>query len=740
MSSATRLGPGPLDEIEIGENMGKLCPLWSLNDITNEDEFLKWGKQATNVCFAYYNNYFKVQMDNLLVFKGVHWLNQAKYSNKFLDRNRVVTRTSPKVVINHLYDFVEQWVSRLTRFRPAVKVYPNNAEYKDKQDAKIAQFVLDHIWYVNNIDEITQEFARQAKIFGESYLYILWDKNKGDLDPEYLKVKQEKLNQADPRIPLVDDTGSQVIGVSGDPLFIDRAVKIGDLSYEIDAPWYTLDMPCTNPKNIDWTIRWKRVDVDLLRAQYPNQADKIKSSKPIDVFNRYELDIGKLDNETIVYELWHRCTEMLESGRYIKWVDGAVLENTNLPYSHGQIPRVKFTDIDVPDEIRGMSFFQQLFPVQHQINACASLIFKALVLHTHPKIVMPDGACEITQLLNESTVVTYQGAVPPTLMTNNPVSQELFQYLEKLERTAEKLSGVFTMSRGQAPSGVRAAKALRVLEEQEDKRGYITSIKYNQAAIVENAKMTLAVAGDFYNDDQGRLARIVGKGNRHMIVKFEKSNLAKPYDIRLEQTTALSKSPSARIDEISELQNTRFDPNAPFTREQFFSLLDFDNVEEFKDIATRAVECANSENEDLLDGKPVIPPSPDEDLIQHWLIHRQPMQSREYKDSGYYPDTAKQAHREHLLATEYLMWSKAFGTMLNPGGNPLFKQKMLMMCPEFPVVFSPPPMMPQMPFPAGGGAAVASPVPPLTPEANMPDAAPAGPLEPMPKANSLTGG
>jgi hypothetical protein len=66
-------------------------------------------------------------------------------------------------------------------------------------------------------------------------------------------------------------------------------------------------------------------------------------------------------------------------------------------------------DIDMPDEIKGMSFFQQLFPLQHQINACASLIYKSLVLFAHPKWVMMDGTCDINQLLNESTVVSYSG-------------------------------------------------------------------------------------------------------------------------------------------------------------------------------------------------------------------------------------------------------------------------------------------------------------------------------------------
>ena len=743
MSSATRLGPHPFDDIEFAGVFGDLRPLWSLENLDDEKKVLDWCDTAVNICITYYHNYFRTQMDNLLVFKGVHWLNQNRYNGSFLDRQRVATRNSPKVVINHLYDFVEQWVSRLTRFRPAVKVFPANVEYEDKQDAKIAQMVLDHIWYVNDIDAILQEFARQAKIFGESYLYILWDETKGEKDPRYVQAQKDMMAMhGTNRVPVVDPDGNPILSSKGDPLMIDKAVRLGDLSYEIDAPWHTFDMPCSNPADIDWCIRWKAMDVDYLKAKYPEKANDIRNDQGWDVFGRYELPMGKMDNQTIVYELWHRSTEMMDEGRYLRWCRGALLENGKLPYSHGKLPRVKFTDIDIPDEIRGMSFFQQLFPLQHQINACASLIFKSLVLLAHPKIVMPDGACEITQLLNESTIVTYQGGVPPQLMTMHPVTQELFQYINKLEQTAEKLSGVFTMSRGQAPSGIRAAKALRVLEEQEDKRGYITSIKYNNAGIVENAKMTLSVAGDYYNDDEGRLARVVGKGNRHMIVKFKQANLAKPYDIRIEQTTALSKSPAARIDELNEMQQVRFDPTAPFTRAQYMEMLDFDNVEEFKDIMARAVECANSENEDLLDGKSVPDPTMQEDLIQHWIIHRQIMQGREYKETGYIPEAAKQAFEAHFLATEMLMAEKAMGTPMSLP-NPMFSQLLMAQCPDFPVMFNMP-TSPAMGAPSVGGT------PPPQSGLNGPpadaaqagptsDAAQAGPSEPMSQPNQLQG-
>jgi hypothetical protein len=680
-------GVGPLhraifDDLEFSDK--EISPLWSIKDINDEKCLKDWMENTILACQDFYRDFFQIQMDNLLLYKGVHWLSADRQANRILDRQGFPNIRNPRVVINHLYDFVTQWVSRLTRYRPAVAIYPARSEQQDADDAKIAKDVLDFIWYKNRIDEMLQEFVRHMKIFGEAFLYITWDPQKGDLHPDWVKTQQ-----GGQQVQILDSTGKPVLSEKGDPMFMDKAIRIGDLDYKIDAPWHTFDQPCRNRRNIDWSIHWEVQDVEYLKAKYPDKADKIHPDLDINhLYTGYRLDVARLKNQIVTYELWHRSCEFMQKGRYIKYIKGQVLENMDLPYSHGAIPYLYLCDIDVPDQIRGVSFFQQLFPLQHQINAVASLIYKSLVLFAHPKIVMPEGAAEIQQLLNESTVCTYSGGVAPSLMANNPVSGELFTYLTKLEETAEKLSGVFTMSRGQAPSGVRAAKALRVLEEQEDKRAYITAIKYNNVGLVENAKMSLAVAGDFYDDSDGRLARIVGKDNEYKIRQFQAANLSKPYDIRIENTTALSQSPAARIDEITELM-----PLGLISQQQAINLLDLTASDEFKDIITRAARCAQSENDDILSGLQVAPPTETEDLVVHWKVHYQVMQSREYKEIT--PPERKAALEKHLYVTEYLMFEKANGIQNSMGmplrnGSPGFAQRVAMECIDFPLLLKTP--------------------------------------------------
>lgn len=739
MTSTRRLTPLSWDNLE--ETEAQLMPLYALSDIDDEKKVLDWANQAAKFCENYYRRCMQIEVDNTLLYEGLHWSNQDR-SYQYRDRQGRTTRRSPRVVVNHLADFVDQWVSRLTRYRPAVRVFPTNSEYEDECDAKMAQMVLDHIWYTNKVDKVCRKAAFHAKVCGNAYVWCLWDPTKGDLDRAF--VEQLKASGGQIQRQQVFGEAGPVMNSANEPMMVAPSTRIGDINYIVDPPWMTWDEPIFGDREPNWAIKWSLVDVDTLRVRYPEHAKKLTADQGMQIFDEsYGIHVRKLKNQIVQYELYHKHHEFMGKGRYLKWTGDCLLENKDLPYQHGMIPRLHFSDIDRVDVQRGMGFFQRLFPLQHQINACASLIYKALVLYSHPKILMPDGACNIEQLADESTVVSFQGSVPPQLMTYNPVAQQLFQYMDKLEETAEKLSGIFTMSRGQAPSGVRAAKALRVLEDQEDKRSYITITKYNDEMVINNAKLTLSTAGEFYRDDDGRLARVLGKNNEYFIEKFKTANLAKPYDIRIEQTTALSRSPSARFDEAMELMQVRFDPMAPLSREQFFSVLDFGNVEEMKDTVTRAYNCAKSENEDLLSEKfaNVAEPDPGEDLTTHWKTHRDAVQSRSFKSKV--PPEQKEAIKAHIIATEYLMFMKAFGTTDPMGmtiiqGNPTFAQKLQVECPDWPLYFnlpapevmSPAPPPGALPPDDGGLPPGAPPEGDLPPEALPPPLPEPGVVEP----------
>ena len=179
-----RLSVNPFDDIDLMTKQVK--PLWTVKDLTSETDVLTWCNDAVDVCKQYYRDLFQMQMDNVLIYRGMQWLNQDKQFTSSVDRTGVPTRRSPKLVINNLFDITESWVSKLTRFRPAVAIYPTNVEQSDVDDAKISRDVLDHIWYQQKIDQVNAKLARFERITGEGFLFITWDYSKGDISPGFI--------------------------------------------------------------------------------------------------------------------------------------------------------------------------------------------------------------------------------------------------------------------------------------------------------------------------------------------------------------------------------------------------------------------------------------------------------------------------------------------------------------------------------------------------------------------------
>ena len=52
-------------------------------------------------------------------------------------------------------------------------------------------------------------------------------------------------------------------------------------------------------------------------------------------------------------------------GYYIKFTKSAILEMKDLPFSHGMLPLVRITDMDVPEQLNGVSQYEMVRPIQN---------------------------------------------------------------------------------------------------------------------------------------------------------------------------------------------------------------------------------------------------------------------------------------------------------------------------------------------------------------------------------------
>ena len=237
---------------------------------------------------------------------------------------------------------------------------------------------------------------------------------------------------------------------------------------------------------------------------------------------------------------------------------------------------------------------------------------------------------------------------------------------------------VSKVSRGQPPKGVTAAVALQFLNEQEQERNHSAVIKHNDM-IKDLAKMTIAVCGDYYDPDDGRMLRIVGKNNKYSIRHFDSAHLSKNYDVRLELGSSLPESKAGKVQRIVEVMQMKPDL---LSNERWIDLLDLGHSDKMNSLITVSVRAAESENEDILAGRFVGDPEDFEDHIAHWKVHTKAIQERSFKEEC--PPEYREELLEHIAVHEFLMIEKA-------KQSPLFEAKLaeLPLFPIFPNGFTP---------------------------------------------------
>lgn len=622
------------DELEFREKDPDIIqqPFYKFLKKSKKDK-LDWLTGVANSLIDQAQDRTRVQREHLMMYRGV----SNRLAERSVDRDRNIRKLSKlqKFVINHLYDLTETKVSQMNRIKPAVEVLPVNDEWQDRASAKVVKYINDHLWRENNIDSKRTQMHRHARIFGESFMFVLWDKDKGDLTPEYVAARDAGLD--------VDKLVS-----SGK---IDKCV--GDVCYEVELPWRTFLQRAEEFEKSDYVFRMSIQPTDELKDDY-SRAD-INEDEEFYVFDTENLTERFIEKHSMVMEFWHKKTKRVPNGYYAKFVMSDILETNDEPKElmHGKLPCVRLTDLDVPGVLNGVSRYETIASIQGMYNNLSTLIAKNIYLTAHAKWVMPRGAAKIEQLGNDNTIIQYQGPTPPQMIQAQPNAPEVYAFRDKLKEEMQVIYGSHGISRGEVPKGITAASALQFLNELESERA-TSDIAKDSFLIKDIAKMGIAVAGAFYNVEDGRMVRIVGQSNEFLIRHFDTAHLHKSYDIRFDNSTGLPETKSAKIQRILDAMQRNPTMVSP---ERWEYLLDLADTEKMASLASEAIKAADSIVEDIMAGREVAPLEDWHDLVLHWETYVKSMQSRSFNEEA--GPEIRSKMKDHLYWTEEAMLNKA---------------------------------------------------------------------------------
>lgn len=627
-----------LDELEIGVGASEESrkPFHTVLK-SNKDDRHQWLKEVVNTLIEQSRARTETQRNNLRLYRGIS--NKASEKARYRDYRGPRLSKIQKFVVNHLHDLTETKVSQMSRIKPVVEVLPVNDEHKDAESAKVTNFIIKHLFRINNVDFTTQKMQRIARICGESYLFIDWDADKGDLHPAYVAARDAGL------------TGKVELP-NGSKFDMSQPLMTGDVDYKVEFPWRVFLQRKHDICESEYVFRIKLIPTETLKKDYPSKAKDIKESNELKTFDTESMVDRLLEEHTVVYEFTHIKSKYTPDGFRALFTDDVMLEEGAHPFQHGELPFVRLTDLDIPDVLNGVSKYETVGPMQNMYNNLSTIIAKNIYLTSHAKWVMPRGAAKIEQLGNDTTVVQYQGAVAPQMAQVKPNSREVYEFRALIKDEMQVIFGNHGVSRGEIPKGVTASSALQFLNELETQRAS-TEITKHGFMIRDIARMSIAVAGDMYDMEDGRMVRIVGENNKFAIRSFDTAHLHKSYDIRFDNSSGIPETTSGKHQRVLDaMQRT---PNA-FSGERWAELLDLANTEKMTTLLTEAVRSADAENEDLSAGRFVSPPEEWEDHIVHWESHSKYVQTRHFKED--LPAEQKAAFLDHLYWTEEAMLDK----------------------------------------------------------------------------------
>lgn len=665
------IGFDDLSEVQDnGQKALETKPFWKVSN-EGDKEVLEWLNCQFDSIKRSMTHRHTVIKENIAYYKGMAYQRQGSQSDreaKFNDSSCKSTLRKLRMSVNAIHDMIEQNVSRETRYRPAVTFNPGGeSDHDDLMASKVVEKVNTGIWYREDIDSVVQQSSRVAKIAGESYTLIKWDKHKGPLHPDYVKklfktngIKKNPDNLSEkeidqiiseeikktPKITIVDQDGSKIT--------VDKPVRIGEEEFVVELPLYILLQPKKRYQDCEWAFYFEYVNLEDLQADYPEKAQDLKASKGVTVYDVEELEEKTLYNHCLKIHFYHKSTSKLDSGRYICFTRDAILEEDDNKFAKFKptngFPWVRRFDILPPDHLHGVAVMEQAKPLQEKINWLYSALVRGSMLASQPKWVAPRNSVKAESMGNDTTIMWYSGAVPPRLEQPNPGAANNFRLIEIFTNEMQKIMGVFGVSRGEPPAGVKAGVALQFLDEQENERANSQVANLN-SMIRTLAKLTVFNSSIYYDPSDDRLKKILGINDSRLAKYFDHAELSREWDVKAQTSSALPQQKGQRIQTIIDLKK---EFPGKVDDDEALDMIGFGQADKFITINTANIRSAEAETDEIL--RTGNSPSPEkwEEHLTHYRIHIRKLSEFEMKD-GTIPKSKVDGLKDHIAQTEMLM-------------------------------------------------------------------------------------
>lgn len=515
-------------------------------------------------------------------------------------------------VFNHIAPIIDVRLSKLSKIKPKMTIYPATNDDQDIYTAKFGKKLLDSVSNKMNLIGKINQATKWSEICGTSFYKISWNSNLGQvvaLEDDGNKIK----------------TGDVEICVcSPFEIYPDSATResLDDCQSLIHARAYSIKQ-IKQMYGVD--VKGKQINVYSLDGTASNLGGlgiKGFASTLIET---------TLSNSAIVLEKYVRPNEEYPNGRLIIVAGEKLVYDGELPYCNGidgkrDFPFVRQICNEEVGNFWGVSMIARLIPIQRAYNALKNRKHEYINRLTLGVLSVEDGSVDIDNLEEEGLapgkiLVYRQGANAPQFLGGESLPSDFEKEEERLLNEFYTISGTSQFGNLDNISASMSGVALEILIDENESRLKFTtdSIK---TAIKTIAKQILRLYKQFAT--LPRLVKVVGDNGELEVVYFRNNDISSD-DVNFDTEVEANDTLSQRREMIFELldKNLLTDEDGKISnsmKAKIMENLGFGLWENSVDLTELHIKNADQENVKMQNGKSVEVKEIDDDnshLTQH---------------------------------------------------------------------------------------------------------------------------
>jgi hypothetical protein len=460
---------------------------------------------------------------------------------------------SERVAWNVIASVIDTYVAKMLRSTPAPMFLTNAGDFKSRRKAQKLNTFAKGALYQSGANRLRPTIERDAAIFGTGILHVYGADDK--------RLCAERVF---PWELLVDN----VEAMYGEPRTL---------------------------------YRRKFVDRAVLLELFGGDEETKKAIRDAKEASKNEIGRDTLADQVEVWEAWRLPSGTdANDGRHVIAIDCATLLDEE--WTRARFPFAVRRYADPVIGFWGQGIAERLTGIQLEINKLLLRIQKAHHMLGRPLVILDEvSGIPESHITNEVAAILVKngGGNPIQVETSPTMPSDVYQHLMTLRGQAFEEIGVSQLdATSRKPAGLDSGAALREYNDIGSER-FLPQGKRAEDWVIDVTRVCLDEAREL----GGLTVDAPDKRGAKRIAWKDVSLEDEAYILQCYPTSALPQQPAARLQKVQELISTGFIP-----REQALDLIEFPDLDGYRDQQTAAIDAVRSRIDAILDGEEYIAP------------------------------------------------------------------------------------------------------------------------------------